>query len=237
MKICTFARTFRRLELPHIAAFLASHSFCDTIYLGTCLTDPATIEIAKQYSNVKFREFGGLMELADGELVAREGAYYQFLVDWAKEEIEKGNIDILLMDDVDHVPCPALQRDARRLIEESNAPFFYSLLMYVWGTEMYFPELNKCCPMERLWGWNVHKWTPDINPDHPNTVEIRNQPDRDIENGLTFSHPPYCILHYSYLNEEIVRAKMAFNARRGVAQAYPLESCGHLEPIPEWAKE
>jgi hypothetical protein len=237
MKICTFARTFRRLELPHIDTFLASHSFCDTIYLGTCETDPETIAIAKTYPNVQFREFDQFYTLPDGERGAHEGKFYQFLSEWAMEEAERGNVDVVLMDDVDHVPNRLLQHDVRRIIESTNAPFFYSLLMYIWGTEMYFPELNKCCPMERLWGWNVHQWTPDINPDHPFTVEIRNQPDRDITNGYVFPHPPYAIRHYSYLTEEIVRAKMAFNNKRGIPQLYPLESCGHLEPIPEWAKE
>lgn len=236
MRIATFVRTFMDLEEPHIAAFLTSHSFCDTIYIGLCRTSAKTIEIASRYPNVKFREFDGVFNLADGTPVAHESQYYSFLNSWLQEEAKKGNVDFCLLDDFDHTPSPSLHRDARRIIEEINPPFVYALLMYIWGKNDYFPELNDCVPSERLWGWNVHQWTPDINPDPPFTVEIRNQPDRDIDKGYTFPHPPYCIKHFSYLTEEIVWKKMEFNAKRGVPQAYPLDSCGRLEPVPSWAK-
>ncbi len=239
MKIAVFVRTFRDLEEIHIARFIESHSFADTIYIGTCQTSAKTIEIASRYPNVQFKEFDKLYTLSDGEQGAHESLYYFFLLEWAEEEIAKGNVDVMVMDDADHFCSPSLQRDARRLIEESNAPFFYCVLLYVWGTEYYFPALNKCCPSERLWGWNVHQWMPDINPVPPFTIEITNQPDRDIANGFTFSHPPYALLHHTWTTEEIVWKKMAFNIKRGVAQRYPLDNpdCGELEPIPQWALE
>lgn len=232
MKIGTFVRTFRGFEEKTIEQFLDSHSFCDVIYVGLCQTSDKTWDILCRYPNVKTKLFTYVTDIGYNNWTAHEGKYYQFLNQWSQEE----DLDFVLFDDADHIVNPALQRDARRLIEKSNAPFAYTLLMYVWGTEYYFPELNPCCPQERLWGWNPHKWQPDINPDHPLTVEIRNQPDRDIENGLVFPHPPYTLLHYSWLTEEDTRRKMAFNHARGVPQQHPLLSCGRLEPIPEWAK-
>lgn len=230
MKIGVFTRTFRDLEEKHIQRFLESHSFADTIYLGTCQTSEQTLAIANQYANVKFREFGETITLADGTINAHESQFYLFLLHWAQEE----NVDTVLLDDVDHICNSALQRDARRLIEESQKPLFFTLLMYYWGTQLYFPKLNDIVPNERLWGWNMREWTPDINPAPANTIEIRNQPDPRDGNAMVFPHPPYVIKHFSFLTEEDTRRKMEFNIKRGVPQTYPLESCGSPELIPDW---
>lgn len=231
MRIGVFVRTFRDLEERHIQRFIETHAFADTIYVGTCMTSNTTHNILSRYPKVKTKEFGGLVQVGD-EWLANESQYYTFLYNWSIDE----DLDWVLFDDADHYCSPALQRDARAMLTMSDAPFAYALLMYVWGTTHYFPELNKCCPKERLWGWNPHKWQPDINPDPPFTIEIRNQPDKDIDKALVFPAPPYAILHHSFLTESDVQRKMDFNHRRGVAQRHPLESCGHLEPIPEWAR-
>lgn len=225
-----FVRTFQNQEEKHIKNFLDSHSFCDTVYIGTCETSPVTLAIANQYANVKFREFGEIIALADGTKNAHESLYYCFGNEWLKEE----GVDCVLFDDADHVINPSLQRDARRLIESSNKSLFYTLLVYVWGTQFYFPKLNDFVPNERLWGWNMHEWQPQINPNPPNTIEILNQPDPRSENALVFPHPPYSILHYSWLTEEDTRRKMEFNHKRGVPQNYPLESCGVPVMLEDW---
>jgi hypothetical protein len=154
---------------------------------------------------------------------------------WSQEE----DVDIVIFDDADHYLNPALQRDARYLFETNDKPFYYSLLLYVYGTDYYFPRLNDCNPSERLWGWNKHLWTPNINPAKPTTVEISNQPDAKLMagEGYCFSHPPYALLHHSYLTEEIIQRKMAFNAARGVTVTHPLQSCGELELLPDWATQ
>lgn len=233
MKIGTFVRTFQDFEEIHIERFMATHAFSDVICVGLCETSLKTIEIASRYPNVKFKVFNGLEMFPDGSLGAHESKYYAFLNDWANEE----DVDWIIFDDADHAPNTTLQLDARTLLESTNAPFAYNQLLYVWGTDHYFPELNNCKPSERLWAWNKHKWTPDISREHPYTVEIKNQPDAQIDNALVMPHPPYCVLHYSFLTEEVTRQKMAFNAKRGVAQAYPPDSCGRIERLPEWANQ
>ena len=230
-RIDVFVRTFADMEEKTIQRFIETHDFCDTIYIDTCQTSNTTHNILSRYPKVKIKEFGGMVQMGD-EWLASESQYYTFLHNWSLDE----NLDFVLFDDADHFCSPALQRDARAMLESTDAPYAYTLLMYVWGTTHYFPELNKCCPQERLWGWNPNKWQPDINPEPPFTIEIRNQPDKDIDKALVFPHPPYALLHFSFLTEADVRRKMEFNHARGVAQSYPLESCGRLEPIPEWAR-
>lgn len=236
MNISTFTRTFADFEEPHIAQFIESHlPFSDTIYIGTVHTSPKTIAIGNAYyPRVQFREFNNTIRLDNGLITCHESLYYKFLSDWAIEE----NVDVAIFDDSDHCPNLALQRDARAIFEaHPDTPFFYSLLMYVYGTDFYFPELNNCNPSERLWAWNTRLWTPDIGTSNPNTVEIKNQPDARFlaGEGYKFQHPPYCIRHYSYLTEEIIQKKMAFNHARGVPVRHPLESCGRLDPLPDWA--
>lgn len=233
MKIGTFVRTFRDFEESTIAEFIESHSWCDQIYVGLCGTSLKTVEIASRYPNTKLRVFNGFEMFPDGSLGAHESKYYSFLLDWSQQE----DLDFVIFDDADHICNPALQRDARHMLELYSPPYAYTLLMYLWGRDFYFPDLNKCVPSERLWGWNPRLWTPDINPDPPFTIEIRNQPDAAINDGLVFPHPPYTLLHYSWLTEEIARKKMAFNAKRGVPQAYPPDSCGTLELLPDWANQ
>lgn len=149
------------------------------------------------------------------------------LIRWSQEE----NVDIGIWDDADHCPNKALQRDARRLLESNPTPFAFCLLVYLWGTQLYFPKLNDHANPERLWAWNVHEWTPQLNI-VPNTIEIVNQP--STSEGLVLPHPNYCVKHYSWLDEADARRKMEFNRKRGVPQNYPLESCGVALPLPDW---
>lgn len=234
MKTGTFVRTFQDLEEKHIERFIRTHApFSDTIYIGTCQTSEQTIAQAKRWGNrVKFREFDVLIHLADGTPLAHESVYYHALHQWSLEE----NLDFVFFDDADHAPNRNLRLDTRALIEEHDPIFAYALLMYFWRTDQYFPELNNCNPSERLWGWNPRKWQPDISQDHAFTIEVRNQPDRDITQGYVFPHPPYAIGHFSWITEGDAYRKMAFNKKRGVNQTYPPDSCGRLEPIPHWAR-
>lgn len=236
MLITTCVRTFRDLEEPHIERFIESHlPFSDTILMGVFETSDKTLEIARRYPQVQFREFNERVTLNDGTWCANEARYYHFMNEWVKET----DATIVIFDDADHAPNSALQRDARAIFESHpDTPFFYSLLLYLWGTQLYFPKLNECHPSERLWGWNQTLWQPEMGTGNPTTVEILNQPDARMlaGEGFVFPHPPYCINHFSYLNEESVQRKMAFNRKRGVAQTHPLESCGELFPLPDWAK-
>lgn len=231
MKIATFTRTFQDFEEQTILDFLLSHSFSDKIYVGTCQTSKRTRDILSGFANVETREFDGVITMPDGTVAAHESQYYGFLMDWAKETDATWGV----WDDADHICNSALQRHARNLLETNNTPFAYALLIYIWGTDFYFPDLNPCCPQERLWAWNIREWMPDLNLEHPTTLEIRNQPDADSIDKLVLPHPPYVVRHYSWLTEEIAWRKIAFNASRGVTQLYPLDSCGQLLPIPAWA--
>lgn len=233
MRIATFTRSFRDFEEQHIERFLDSHAFCDTIYVGLCETSPKTLEILSRYANVKTKEFGHLATAPDGMTFAHEGQYYGFLDEWSRQE----DVDFVLFDDADHYVNTALQRDARYLLETSQKPLAFNLLIYAWGAGQYFPKLNECNPPERLWGWNIHEWQPQLNLSPATTVEIVNQPDPRTSPAFVFPHPPYCLLHASWPSEQVVRQKMEFNIKRGVPQTYPLESCGTPELLPAWARD
>lgn len=231
MKIATLVRTYKDLEEKHIERFLETHApFSDIILIGTCDTSPKTLEIINRYANVKTREFNEVIELPNGIQVAHESLYYAMLMEFALDE----GIDWGIWDDCDHAPNFRLQRDARHILESNKTPFTFNLLLYYWGTQLYFPKLNDHANNERLWAWNVHDWMPQLNI-VPNTIEIVNQPSQS--EGLVLSHPPYCVKHFSYLTEEDTRKKMAFNHARGVPQDYPLESCGIALPIPDWVDQ
>ena len=223
MKIVVIVRTLN--EETNIAEFCDGHKWADQILIADGGSTDNTKGIAGLFDNVKVRDFEQRHYLPNGLFMNPEPAHINYLIDWANCE----GTDWIVLDDADSWPTPALQRDARKLIESTYTDYVMLTRLYLWGEDQYLPKINEgggpC-----LWAWRAEmgiRWADGL------TMFDTVAPIPNIGRALILE-PPYADLHHFSRNYETKRARYA---AWGHPQQ-PIEGGIYWppEPLPEWTK-
>jgi glycosyltransferase involved in cell wall biosynthesis len=231
MKIMVLVRT--RNEEQNIERFCLSYPWADKILVADGGSTDNTKEIAKSFYNVEVKDFTERIE-RNGLWRNPHGKHINFLIDWAERE----KADWVIFDDCDCVPNFKLKSNIRSIIEETSQwykNFIYVTRLYVWGRNKYFEKMSvqkgKYTPS--LYAWRVSHlrakeddpWSHSFSYD-PNAGEIETL------------MPPFCLLHYFALSEEVETKKREFYIN---IEQYPgllphHQTYGNPVKLPEWAK-
>lgn len=232
MRTITIVRT--RNEAKNISRFCQSYQWADKILVADGGSEDNTIEIAKTFPNVEVREFTERKKMEGGLWRNPEAEHINFLIDWAIEE----DADWIFFDDCDSVPNWWLRTHLQKLLGgiDLEYNFIYSVRLYLWGKDKHFPQLAKPGGKDKwetsLLGWNVYSGVEFYNT----TMGFSFTPQPSYEERYNFI-PPYCLLHYSWIDEESVNKKLDFYKRSGQIpdMRHPIEFGGKIEDLPEWA--
>lgn len=234
MKIVIICRT--RNEARNIARFCLAYSWADSILIADGGSTDNTLDIAQTFGNPQ----GGLagpcvkVDLFTQKVWQNDqwrnphGRHINFMIDWALRE----QADWIIFDDCDCVPTLALQADIRGILSDTDKKVCQLYRLYVWGSNRYFPDLNSAG--QSLWGWRAdvpvraledNPWSHDIIPCWTGD---------DVLN----LESPHCCLHYFCPDPATVERKLTFYRESGEQPEakHPLEGCGSLALLPEWAK-
>ena len=225
MKIVVAVRCYN--EEKNIERFMRCYDFADQIVVSDGGSTDNSIEILKRYPKVKVLNFDHY-EMIHGFRWNPDAPHMNFVMEYAKEL----NPDWLILDDMDDVPNIYLQREARRLLEDSPEPQVNAFRLYMWGEDQYFPYMNRDFDMDyvSLWAWKpgeVGIWAdPAIR--HGTVLGLYDTPHK--------LNIPYCLLHRSW-HPDTVQQKIDRYNKVGLKMNHPLNFAGDLKPLPEWATD
>jgi len=224
MNITVIVRTLN--EERNIARFCEAYAWADKILIADGGSKDRTIWIARRYPNVNIRDFG-VKTILGGRVMNPEAAHINFLIDWAREE----KAEWVILEDADHYPTKALIKDARNILDSTKSSQVFLFRLYKWMQDQYFPRLND--PGPSIWAWRQDLCTIRAISEGPTQYVLEGV---DSHNALILD-PPLAVVHDGWPTEEIVREKMRRYEAWGIPQIWPTETCGPLEPLPDWAKE
>lgn len=244
MKVVACVRTLN--EEAHIGRFCEAYSqVADLILVSDGGSEDKTLEIASGFEKVVIHTF-------EEKIFS---SYY-----WRNPEGEHRNQvvhdalhfdpDWIILDDCDSVPNYQLQHILNRghlLHQHQDLPTDVINVprMYLWGADQWFPELSgqptERKPVPRKGDWTAPwAWKPraDLRWKENNgwNVDMCNPQLEGLE--VYRMQFPAALLHYFCLTPEIVAKKMEFYKGSGQIpnMVHPLESCGPLQALPEWAR-
>jgi glycosyltransferase involved in cell wall biosynthesis len=234
VKIYTILRT--RNEEKNLDRFICSYLLAgvDKILIADGGSTDDTVSIAKNYwmSGVEVRNYTDRVYGLNGLWRNGEGKHLNYLIDWALGD----GADWVILQDCDCVPNKLLQESLRREIEFAECDslkVIQATLIYMYGQDQYFPELNK--PGPSLYAWHKDSGIRFSEVDPWNVDLVSQEP---IKRG-TFDIPlPACCLHYFCPDPETMVAKHNFYKNSGQQPSHllPTESCGPLESIQDWMR-
>lgn len=241
-KIYVVVRT--RDEKARIAQFCEAYKDADKILVADGGSEDDTIEIAKTFPNVEVRHFTERTEMEHGYWRNNDSDHANFLFEWAREE----NPDWIIYDDCDCRPNRLLREGYRSLLEKCSQNYVMAVRLYVWGTDgEHFPNMSKPGAKNLFWETSLYAWrgrldlhTVNVPPAYTFRIGKHDIKDfRDEDGGALELLPPYCLLHYSWDNEELTTQKVKEYDMSGLIpqMQHPLDFAGHLEDLPEWAVE
>ena len=208
-----------RNEEIHIARHCEHHDFADLILLADGGSEDDTVQIAKQYPNVKISPFLEVMKLDSGYVRNPDWKHINFLIEWAEEE----GADWIVMDDCDTNPNYLLRDEARQIIEEAEHPYIKAVQIHLWGKDHYFPQL--ACPNGEwhggIWAWKAEmKLRTYGEPPHFMFKSLLNGPgdvmvDFDKVPAIDLQ-PPYCRIHTVWEDKERAAAHVTMYRNSGL---------------------
>jgi glycosyltransferase involved in cell wall biosynthesis len=230
MKIIVVTKTLN--EEKNIAHFCNGFDWADKILIADGGSIDRTTEIASHFPNAYARDFDHRINMPDAPegFMNPEPEHLNFIIDWAVDE----GADWIVLDGADCWPNPALRRDARELLEETDKAAVHLHRLYLWGQGEYFPKYNVSTA---LWAWRPDLMDIRCEERGRTSFEARMlgiDPDR----ALHLEAPPYCALHYFAPDEETIQRKLKRYAAWGFPQKHPLKSMyAPPEPLPGWVFE
>jgi hypothetical protein len=167
----------------------------------------STLDVAELFPNVCARHFAERVQVGD-TWMNPEPAHVNFLIDWAIAE----GADWIIFDDCDCWPNPALKRDGRHILEETDAPGVHLYRLYLWGKDEYMPKFNVS---DTIWAWRpalqtVH-WPETSHFNFASQVQGINP-----GSALHLDAPPYCCLHH-FAPDEAARCRRSWTGMRSGA--------------------
>lgn len=231
-----------RDEERRIVQFCQSYADADKILVADGGSLDNTIEIAKTFPNVEVRNFTERWELENGYWRNNDSAHANFLFAWAYEL----KPDWIIYDDCDCRPNYLVKQDYRKILSETDKNFVMITRLYLWGMDKHFPflakpEVNHGYYEPSLWAWrgNIDFWTVDVPPAYTFRIGDKAIKDLHFDSTVLDLMPPYCLMHYSWDEEERVNEKLKIYRESGLIpeMKHPLEFGGPLEDLPEWAHE
>ena len=241
MRIIVCVRT--RNEERNIANFCRGYSFADLILVADGGSEDRTVEIARQFPNVRVEHYP--VKLFRGDVwINPEVEHYHFLFNWVAEF----EPDWIITDDCDCRPNKLLRENARSLLEATDYSLAFAVRLYIWEADnlrdgcwgaKHFPKLAKP-GKHRQWEpslWAFRAGTPigvnDGDPwEHFRGFSIPEIPRLNLM-------PPYCLLHFPWPDEKAVKHKQEFGRLTGWTpdMAHPLDFGGPLVDCEEWMIE
>lgn len=222
MKIVVAVRCYN--EEKNIDRFMRCYDFADSIVVSDGGSTDNSVEMLKTYPKVSLFHYGNF-EMISGQRWNPDGMHMNYVMNLAKQF----NPDWLILDDMDDVPNPKLQKDARSILERCDKDQVNLFRLYMWGEDQYFPKMNNYFdPIYRsLWAWK------------PRNIDIR--ADEAIRHGTIIGitddyygiDSPYCLMHYSW-HPDTVEQKMKRYNRLRLPMHHPLSFAGTPEPLPDW---
>lgn len=241
-QITVMVRT--RDEADNIGQFCAAYSeIADKILVADGGSEDNTLEIASWFPKVEIRHFEGRTPLRREHWRNNDSDHINFLIEWARED----DPDWIILDDCDSRPNFMLREHARHELEDTNKSVAMTCRVYLWGKDQYFPHMMHLKPVEEdnymtsLWAWRpgTNLWTVSQFPHY--TLMIGNEiaGDLHLSSKVLDLMPPFCLLHYTWANEERALEKIRIHRESGSIpdHKHPLEFAGPLEPLPRWARE
>jgi len=229
VKIVATVRTLN--EERNIADFCTAYDWADMVLVADGGSDDDTVKNAEYFPNVWIREFEKRIPInSPPGFMNPEPSHMNFIVKWAEEE----GADWIIYNDADERPNPALKRNAREILENTNNPSVFLYRFYMWGTEEYFPKYNT---NTTLLAWRPAKlrlkWDDSVDTMFETKI-IGLSPGE----ALHLESPPYCLLHYFATNEEHVQRRLKRYQSWGKNVHHPLHSIyAPPEPLPGWVFE
>jgi hypothetical protein len=231
MNIVVILRT--RDEEQNIARFCTAYRWADKILIADGGSTDRTKEIALTFPNVVVQDYTVRKEMKNGLWRNPEAEHFTFLVEWAKSH----NPDWIVQDDCDCVPNKYLQVDARNLLETTPHAQAYVLRLYLWRDGLCF--INTSQPTVRgVWETSMWAWKPnEVDMKFTNSTNAFEFTPLVEEASRLNVLPPYCDLHYTWSDEDAMRAKLDFYEKSGQIPGirHPLEWAGEPVPSPDWA--
>jgi len=222
MKIIACVRTFN--EELNIRRFMESYVWADKVIVADSGSQDDTVSIAESYDNARVFRFGEKVK-GNGFERPPHGRHINELIMAALQL----NADWIIFDDCDCVPSYLLRLHARDLLENTDKDVVFAYRMYMYGDDEWFPGMS--VPGQSLWAWRytVNIWASEKNPLRHEMLNITKEGEM-----INF---PRTLLHYFAPDEETIQRKMAFYDKyKPTKSTHPLEFCGKLEKIPEWAR-
>jgi len=237
MKICATVRTYN--ESSHIEKYCEAYQFADEILIADGGSTDNTVELASKYPKVQIRNYPVTVKLRDGSLRNPDGPHVQFLVDWATEI----GGDWIVHQDCDQRPNKFLKQDARKILSEMTKDFLQVTQIFLWGKEMYFPDLSRWSGVwaQGLWAWRLSTGLKILNrmPHYEFSLDGVHSLNVDKSGRNENILPPYCFMHYGWGSQEETFRHIAYYRRTGLIEGmqHPLQMGGRPEMILDWMEE
>ena len=224
MKIVVAVRCYN--EERNIDRFMRCYDFADEIIVSDGGSTDNSIEMLQKYPKVHLLNFDHY-EIIHGFRWNPDAPHMNFVIENAKMR----DPDWIILDDMDDVPNLLLQKDARRILENSPEPQVDAFRVYMWGEGQYFPHMNRDFDIiyTSLWAWKpkeVGIWA-DNQRRHGTVLGLHQTPHR--------LNVPYCLLHRSW-HPDTIQQKIDRYNKVGLHMNHPFDFAGELKPLPEWAR-
>lgn len=223
-------------EADNIERFCRGYAWADTILIADGGSIDATVQLAQRFKNVQIKYFAPRIYVSsDGtpttDFMNPESAHQNFLIDWATAE----GCNWVVADDCDSVPNKILKENAIELLNTCSANEVCTYQLYMWMTHSYFPQMNNnfAPHWQSLWAWNPRRTVVRCNESVPTHIQW----EYEQRSSVVELEKPYVRLHQGWPTPEAIEKKLARYQAWGRPQVHPLNSCGPVEPLPDWAEE
>lgn len=227
-----------RNEQASIGRFCMSYAMAaDEILVADGGSTDQTVNIANRQPRTSVLSFNETMALKGGHEINPQGKHVNFLIAHAKAR----GADWIIFDDCDCVPNRKLRNDIRTVIETADGQgkiAVFTRRVFMSGQDFHYPLLHK--PNTSLWAFRVDSGVhaDEDDPLHLTMLWERKTSLHSLRERALHLEFPYCLLHFTWPNEEEINRKLAFYRESGVQPnaMHPKAFGGERKPIEDFMK-